>query len=138
MSYENVRKYFEEVGLGDRIMVLEDSTATVEMAAEVIGCEEYQIAKTLSFLVDDLPILIVAAGNVRVDNKKYKAKFGKRPKMIPSELVEEYIGHGIGGVCPFAVKPHVAIYLYLYILVQAMNEVLLNCRWKNWSVIQIS
>ena len=106
MSYENVRTYFEGVGLEDRIRVLEDSTATVELAAEAIGCEGKQIAKTLSFLVDDLPILIVAAGNIRVDNKKYKEKFGKRRKMIPSELVGEKIGHRIGGVCPFAVKPN--------------------------------
>lgn len=111
MSYENVKKYFEGVGLCERVKVLEQSSATVEMAAKAVGCEIKQIAKTLSFMVDDAPILIVAAGNVKIDNKKYKAIFHQKSKMIPSKLVEEYIGHDIGGVCPFAVKPNVAIYL---------------------------
>ena len=116
-------------------MVLEDSTATVELAAEAIGCEGKQIAKTLSFLVNDLPILIVAAGNIRVDNKKYKEKFGKRPKMIPSELVGEYIGHRIGGVCPFAVKPNVAIYLDISL---KSNDIVYPAAGNEQSVIELS
>jgi prolyl-tRNA editing enzyme YbaK/EbsC (Cys-tRNA(Pro) deacylase) len=135
MSYENVRKYFEEVGLGERIKVLENSGATVEMAAEAISCEVKQITKTLSFLVDDLPILIVAAGNVRVDNKKYKATFGQKPKMIPSELVEEYIGHSIGGVCPFAVRPNVAIYLDISL---KSNDVVYPGAGNEHSIIELS
>lgn len=111
MSYENVQRYFDQAGLGERVKVLKQSSATVELAAQAIGCQEKQIAKTLSFLVDEAPILIVAAGHVKVDNKKYKAVFHQRPKMIPRDLVEDRIGHGVGGVCPFAVKPEVTIYL---------------------------
>ena len=81
------------------------------MAAEAVGCEIKQIAKTLSFMVGDAPILVVAAGNVKIDNKKYKTTFHQKSKMVSSELVEEYIGHDIGGVCPFAVNPNVSIYL---------------------------
>lgn len=111
MSYENVKKYFESIELGERVKVFEQSTATVQMAADAVGCEAKQIAKTLSFLVDESPILIVAAGNVKIDNQKYKATFNQKSKMLPGELVEEYIGHKLGGVCPFAVKTNVVIYL---------------------------
>ena len=111
MSLENVKKYFESIGLAHRVMVLEQSSATVKMAAEAIGCKERQIAKSLSFLLGDSPILIIAAGDVKVDNKKYKAVFQQKSKMIPVDLIEEYIGHDLGGVCPFAVKPNVTIYL---------------------------
>lgn len=111
MSFENVKKYFESIGLSNRVKVLEQSSATVPMAAEAIGCEEKQIAKSLSFLLGDSPILIIAAGDVKVDNKKYKARFQQKSKMIPVDLIEEYIGHEIGGVCPFAVKDNVEIYL---------------------------
>lgn len=111
MSLENVKKYFESIGLSERINVLEQSSATVKLAAEAIGCEEKQIAKTLSFLVEESPILIVTAGNVKVDNKKFKSIFNQKSKMIPIDLIEEYIGHDLGGVCPFAVKSNVTIYL---------------------------
>jgi prolyl-tRNA editing enzyme YbaK/EbsC (Cys-tRNA(Pro) deacylase)/GrpB-like predicted nucleotidyltransferase (UPF0157 family)/catechol 2,3-dioxygenase-like lactoylglutathione lyase family enzyme len=111
MSFENVKKFFEDFGLGNRVNLLEQSSATVPLAAIAVGCEEKQIAKTLSFLVGDQPILIVTAGTAKIDNKKYKATFLQKPKMIPGELVEEYIGHDPGGVCPFAVRPGVAVYL---------------------------
>lgn len=111
MSFENVKKFFEKAGLAERVQVLEKPTATVEMAAEAVGCTSKQIVKTLSFLVDKAPLLVVAAGNVKIDNKKFKARFKGRPKMIERGLVEEYIGHDAGGVCPFAVKPGVDIYL---------------------------
>lgn len=111
MAFENVKRYFESIGLEDRITVLDQSSATVALAAEAIGCEEKQIAKTLSFLVDDKPILIVVAGNVKVDNRKFKKFFKQKSKMIPIDEIENYIGHDIGGVCPFAVKPDVTIYL---------------------------
>ena len=111
MSFENVKKYFKDLGLGERVNVLEKSSATVPLAAIAVGCEENQIAKTLSFLVGDQPILIVTAGTAKIDNKKYKSIFLQKPKMIPGELVEAYIGHDPGGVCPFAVKPGVAVYL---------------------------
>lgn len=111
MSFENVKKYFESIDLSERINVLEQSSATVKLAAEAIGCEEKQIAKTLSFLVEESPILIVTAGNVKVDNKKFKSIFNQKSKMVPIDLIEEYIGHDLGGVCPFAVKSNVTIYL---------------------------
>ena len=111
MSYKSVLEYFENVGLKDRIKVFEESSATVEMAAKAVGCKPKQIAKTLSFLVDDLPILIVATGNVMIDNQKYKEVFQQKSQMIPREKVEQYIGHDLGGVCPFAVNPGVTTYL---------------------------
>ena len=111
MSFENVKEYFESIGLSERIKVLDQSSATVRLAAQAIGCEEKQIAKTLAFLVDGFPILIVTAGNMKVDNKKFKSIFNQKPKMIPIDLIEDYIGHDLGGVCPFAVKPNVTVYL---------------------------
>lgn len=111
MSFENVKKYFDGAGLGRRVIALEKSSATVEEAARAIGCEPKQIAKTMSFLVEDKPVLIVTAGDARIDNKKYKDTFHQKAKMIPGEQVEEYIGHAPGGVCPFALKPGVTVYL---------------------------
>lgn len=111
MAYEDVKRYFENAGLGGRVKVLDDSTATVELAAEVIGCSEGQIVKTLCFLVDDSPVLVVSAGDVKIDNKKYRGKFKQKAKMIPTELVEEYTGHSPGGVCAFGLKPGVRVYL---------------------------
>ena len=111
MSYENVKFYFESAHMGQRVMEFEQSSATVEEAAEAVGCEPRQIAKTMSFLVGDTPTLIVTAGDTKIDNKKYKAAFHQKAKMIPKELVETYIGHAPGGVCPFAVKPEVIVYL---------------------------
>lgn len=111
MSFTKVKQYFEEAGLGDRVKVLEHSSATVAEAAIAVGCEAKQIAKTMSFLVDESPILIVVAGDVKVDNKKFKATFQKKAKMIAFDQVESYIGHAPGGVCPFEVKPEVKTYL---------------------------
>ncbi|MCI9576898.1 MAG: YbaK/EbsC family protein [Clostridiales bacterium] len=135
MSYENVQRYFDQAGLGERVKVLKQSSATVELAAQAIGCQEKQIAKTLSFLVDEAPILIVAAGHVKVDNKKYKAVFHQRPKMIPRDLVEDRIGHGVGGVCPFAVKPEVTIYLDASL---KGSEVVYPAAGSECSVVQLS
>jgi len=87
------------------------SSATVELAAKAIGCEPGRIAKTLSFLTKDGPILIVAAGYVKIDNQKYKARFGEKAKMLSPEEAVALIGHPVGGVCPFAVNPGVRIYL---------------------------
>ena len=111
MSFENVKSYFKAAGLEEKVMQLEKSSATVIEAAEALGCQEKQIAKTLSFLIDDEPVLIVLAGDAKVDNKKYKEAFSQKAKMIPAERVEEYTGHTPGGVCPFAVKPGVKVYL---------------------------
>ena len=111
MAIEEAKKDLAAKGYEDRVMELEHSSATVAEAAEALGCEEKQIAKTLSFLVKDTPILIVAAGDAKVDNKKYKGYFGVKAKMIPGTEVEEIIGHAPGGVCPFAIKPEVEVYL---------------------------
>ncbi|MGI6745756.1 MAG: YbaK/EbsC family protein [Acutalibacteraceae bacterium] len=135
MSYENVKKYFEDFELGERVKVLQQSSATVQLAAEAVGCEVKQIAKTLSFLVGDLPILIVAAGNAKIDNQKYKATFLQKSKMIPGELVEEYVGHDPGGVCPFAVKPNVAIYLDVSL---KQNEVVYPGAGSENSVVKLT
>ena len=111
MSFDKVKQYFESKGAGDKVLWLEHSSATIELAAEAIGCEPARIAKTLSFLIGEYPILIVTAGDVKVDNKKYKEIFHTKAKMIPGELVEDLIGHAPGGVCPFAIKENVKVYL---------------------------
>ena len=111
MAIEKVKTYFSQFGIEDRIQEFEVSSATVELAAQALNCEPCRIAKTLSFMVEDHPILIVTAGDVKIDNGKYKAKFGTKAKMLTSDQVETLIGHGIGGVCPFAVNNHVIIYL---------------------------
>lgn len=97
--------------MGDRVLELSQSSATVEEAAHAIGCKPVQIAKTMSFLVDDSPILIVMAGDAKTDNKKYKETFHQKAKMIPADRVEAMTGHVPGGVCPFVVKPDVTVYL---------------------------
>ena len=111
MSFEISKNYLESKGFGSHIIVSEESTATVELAAQALGTEPGAIAKTLSFVVDDQPILILVEGMCRVDNKKYKQVFDKKAKMIRRENVEEMIGHAPGGVCPFGVKSGVRIYL---------------------------
>ena len=111
MSFESVRNYFKEKGMEERVAILKTSSATVELAAKALECEPKQIAKSLSFMVDRSPILVVAAGNVKMDNKKFKSRFGTRPKMIPGKSVKDLIGHDVGGVCPFMLKPEVTVYL---------------------------
>lgn len=111
MSFNKVYEFFKEKGLAHRVMEFDESSATVELAAQAIGCEPARIAKTMSFLIDDKAILIVTAGNVKIDNKKYKAYFHTKAKMIPWDDVEGYIGHAPGGVCPFAVKEDINVYL---------------------------
>ena len=111
MAYERARNYLREKGLEDHIIIPEHSSATVAEAAEALGCEPGMIAKTLSFLQGDNAVLILAEGMARVDNKKYKARFGCKAKMIPYDQVEELVGHDVGGVCPFGVNPGVTVYL---------------------------
>lgn len=111
MSIEIVRKYFRSYGMEDRILEFDVSSATVELAAQAVGCEPARIAKTLSFKVEDQPILIVAAGDAKIDNPKYKAKFHKKAQMLKPEEVTEFIGHVVGGVCPFGVPDSVDVYL---------------------------
>ena len=111
MSIEKVRAYFAQFGMEKRILEFDMSSATVELAAQAVGVEGKRIAKTLSFLLGDACILIVAAGDARVDNKKYREHFGLKAKMLVHDDVPEYIGHAVGGVCPFAVKDGVKVYL---------------------------
>ena len=111
MSIEKVRAYFRSVGLEDRVMEFPVSSATVELAAQAVGCEPGRIAKTLSFSVNGKPILIVTAGDTKIDNPKYKARFSQKAKMLSHEQAEALIGHGVGGVCPFAVNPGIKVYL---------------------------
>ncbi len=111
MSIEIVRKYFRGYGMEDRILEFDVSSATVELAAQAVGCEPARIAKTLSFKVEEQPILIVAAGDAKIDNPKYKAKFHKKAQMLKPEEVTEFIGHAVGGVCPFGVPDSVDVYL---------------------------
>ena len=111
MSYENVKEYFESVGLGERLIVRDRIGDTVENAAEAVGCQPAQIAKTMSFLQDDGPVLIITAGDAKVNNTKYKARFHQKAIMIPGDQVEDLIGHGPGAVCPYAIKSGVRVYL---------------------------
>ncbi len=111
MSIERVRPYLEERGMADRIKEFDVSSATVELAAAALGCEGKKIAKTLSFMVSGKAVLIVAAGDAKVDNAKYKAYFGAKAKMLTPDEAVELVGHAVGGVCPFAVNDGVKIYL---------------------------
>ena len=111
MSIEKVRAYFAKVGMEDRILEFSVSSATVELAAQAVGCEPQRIAKTLSFMVGEQPVLIVAAGDARIDNPKYKAQFSQKAKMLSPQQAAELIGHAVGGVCPFAVNAGVRVFL---------------------------
>lgn len=111
MAIEKVREYFKQYKIEDRIIELSDSTATVALAAASLGTEECRIAKTLSFIIEDKPILIVVAGDAKIDNSKYKGHFHIKAKMIPYEEVNNLIGHNPGGVCPFGINKEVIVYL---------------------------
>ncbi len=111
MSFSGAKQYLEARGYGDRVMEFPVSSATVAEAARAIQCDEREIVKTLSFMVGDRPILIAVAGDMKIDNSKFKAEFQTKAKMIPFEAVEALIGHGVGGVCPFGIKDAVEVYL---------------------------
>lgn len=111
MSIEKVRAYFKTKGMEDRIQEFETSSATVALAAKALHCEENRIAKTLSFYVGEKVVLVVAAGDAKIDNTKYKAFFGTKAKMLSFDDAESLVGHAVGGVCPFAVNPGVEVYL---------------------------
>ena len=111
MSIEKVRDYFRRQGMEERIMEFDVSSATVELAAQALGCEGCRIAKTLSFMTGEGPILIVCAGDAKVDNPRYKARFGVKARMLTPEDALTLIGHAVGGVCPFAVREGVKVYL---------------------------
>ncbi len=111
MSIEKVREYFKTKGIDGRIQEFEISSATVPLAARALHCEESRIAKTLSFHIGETVILIVAAGDTKIDNAKYKAQFGTKAKMLSFDEAESLVGHAVGGICPFAVNEGVEVYL---------------------------
>lgn len=111
MAIEKVKEYFSKYGISDRVREFDVSSATVELAAQALGCEPYRIAKTLSFLADGKAVLIVAAGDAKIDNPKYKAQFGTKAKMLMPDEAESMIGHAVGGVCPFGINEGVTVYL---------------------------
>ena len=111
MSIERARAHLKKHGLEDRIQEFTVSSATVALAAEALGCEPARIAKSLSFEKGEGAILVIAAGDARIDNARFKQRFGMKAKMLSAEKVEPLIGHGVGGVCPFGVNEGVEIYL---------------------------
>lgn len=111
MAIEKVKEFFRRKGVENRIREFEVSSATVELAAKALRCEECRIAKTLSFQVGERVVLVVVAGDVKIDNAKFKAQFGSKAKMLSYEEAEQLIGHAVGGVCPFAVNDGVEVYL---------------------------
>ena len=111
MAIEKVKAFFRQHGMEDKVLEFETSSATVELAAQALHCEPCRIAKTLSFMGKEGPLLVVAAGDAKIDNPKFKAQFGTKPKMLTPEENVELIGHAVGGVCPFAVNGGVKIYL---------------------------
>ncbi len=111
MSIEKVKAYFKEIGIEDRILEFDVSSATVELASQALGCEPCRIAKSISFMLDGGAVIIVCAGDAKVDNAKYKAYFGTKAKMLTFDEASTLIGHAVGGVCPFAVNEGVKVYL---------------------------
>lgn len=111
MSIDKVKEYFKSMGIEDRVLEFDVSSATVELAALALQCEGCRIAKTLAFYLNDRALLIVAAGDAKIDNQKFKAQFGKKAKMLSFDEGEYMTGHAVGGICPFAVKDGVNTYL---------------------------
>jgi len=111
MAIEKVKDYFNRFGIADRVREFTVSSATVELAAQALGCEPCRIAKTLSFMVDSHAILIVMAGDAKIDNPRYKAQFGTKAKMLTPAETEMLVGHAVGGVCPFGINEGVTVYL---------------------------
>ncbi len=111
MAIEKVKEYFRQWNLTDKILEFDVSSATVELAASALGCEPERIAKTLSLRSEGGCILVVTAGDAKIDNRKFKERFGLKAKMLTPEEVVAFVGHAVGGVCPFAVNPEAAVYL---------------------------
>ncbi|MBR6401610.1 MAG: YbaK/EbsC family protein [Firmicutes bacterium] len=111
MAIEKVKEYFKAFGIENRIREFDVSSATVELAAQALNCEPCRIAKSLTFMLGESPIMVIAAGDAKVDNAKYKAKFGAKAKMLKFDEVEPLIGHAVGGVCPFGINDGVKVYL---------------------------
>ena len=111
MAIERVREYFKSFGIENRIRELEVSSATVQLASEALGCEPKRIAKSLSFMVNGGAILVVAGGDARIDNAKFKSQFGTKAKMLTPDEAVDLVGHAVGGVCPFGINEGVLVYL---------------------------
>lgn len=111
MSVDKVRSFFQKYGLDKRIMEFDVSSATVEQAAQALNCRPERIAKTLSFNANGRTILIVTAGDRKIDNAKYKTNFGAKARMLTADEAEETIGHAVGGICPFGINPDIDVYL---------------------------
>ncbi len=111
MAIEKVKEYFNRFGIADRVREFTVSSATVELAAQALDCEPSRIAKTLSFMVDSHAVLIVMAGDAKIDNSRYKAQFGTKAKMLTPAETEMLVGHAVGGVCPFGINEGVTVYL---------------------------
>nr|WP_303039441.1 YbaK/EbsC family protein [Enterocloster clostridioformis] len=132
MSFQNVKTYFEGVGLADHITVHSQTGDTVEHAAEAVGCSPAEIAKSLTFLVDGKPVMIVMAGDTRVNSSKFKAYFHQKPSMVPYEQVGELIGHQPGAVCPFAIREDVTVYGILTMIgAMATGFLIVKFKMKN-------
>lgn len=132
---EKVKEYLKQWNRDQDILEFDESSATVELAAKALNCKPELIAKTMSFLVGEQPILIVTAGNMKIDNAKYKKTFHKKAKMIPFQDVEKIIGHDVGGVCPFAIND--GIFVYLDESLKAYDHVYPACGSSN-SAIKLS
>ena len=111
MSIEKVRAYFKTLGIEDRIQEFDVSSATVELAAQALGCDEARIAKSITMNVNGECVIIVTAGDVKIDNPKYKAEFSTKAKMLTHEQALEMTGHAVGGICPFALNDGCRVYL---------------------------
>lgn len=110
MSTEKAKAYLDSRGFGDRVIIHKQSTATVELAAQALGVEGARIAKSLTFMAGG-PVMVVTAGDMKIDNAKYKAEFGTKAKMLTPAEVDELIGHSVGGVCPFGINDGVRVFL---------------------------
>ena len=111
MAIDKVREFFRSHGIEDRVIEFEVSSATVELAAQALGCDGARIAKSMSFETPDGVIIVVCAGDTKVDNAKFRARFETKAKMLSPDLLEEKVGHALGGVCPFAINSEVRVYL---------------------------
>ncbi|MBE5905480.1 MAG: YbaK/EbsC family protein [Lachnospiraceae bacterium] len=111
MSFECAKEFVTKAGFGDRVLTFEESSATVELAAAAVGTEPGKIAKSLTFKVSEEPIMILCAGDKKIDNSKYKQTFHTKAKMLTPDEVVQFTGHAIGGVCPFGLKKTVSVYL---------------------------
>lgn len=132
MAFEKAKEYVAAAGFGDRVLTFEESSATVELAALAVGTEPGKIAKSLTFKVEEKPIMILCAGDKKIDNAKYKHFFHTKAKMLTPEEVEEFIGHAIGGVCPFGI--HEGVTVYLDESLKAYDEVYPACGSGNSAV----